>query len=334
MTTVAARWAVIIACVLLRGVTAETARAAESPKTESTTEQVARAAWWGDYQELQRLYDAAKASKERTSGGRYTSGEFVDGYARIFNGNNTDAYYADLEALTRQWAMDHPDSSMAQNLYARALYARAWFLRGGGFAYKVSPQAWGDFQKYIALAIDHLSQRAAVVKADTTTTIHLIMLERSAGASFAVQWAIAREGLRREPDNVDIYDQISLSALEKWGGNADRLEEIARYAATTPASDRAAEIYARVYLYAAFEYQGALFARTRADWSQMKAGFEQMLTRFPDPRLLNQYAYAACLAQDKAATREMLAKIGAKPMADQWDGQNALDTCTRWVRSE
>ncbi|MBS0448059.1 MAG: DUF4034 domain-containing protein [Proteobacteria bacterium] len=325
-----------IGCAVLLG----GACAGEAVQKEDMADQVASAAWWGDYDELQRLYDAAKASQERMPNGDYVAEQFIVGYARIFNNGekpNTDAYYAQVEKLTRQWALDHPASSMAQNMYARALYAHAWFVRGGSYAVDVEPQAWAGFKRYIGMAADHLLQHADVVKGDTTTTIYLVMIERAAGATFDFQWAIARDGLRREPDNWGIYTEMAVSALDKWGGTADQLDTVARYAASISTADRAHEIYTRVYLLAAQEYKGATFTKTKANWSELQQGFEAMLARDPGPDVLNSYARMACMAQDKARTRSLLARIGDRLLPQKWgggDGQRVLDVCAQWARSE
>jgi hypothetical protein len=332
-----ALWAV---CAFGCAVPAGRVMAAETAKAEDIADQVASAAWWGDYDELQRLYDAAKASRVRLPSGEYPSERFLQGYARIFNGAgsdtpNNDAFYAQIDKLTRQWASDHPTSAMAQNLYARALFAHAGFVRGGDYAAKVEPQAWAQFKKYLAQAANQLIQHADVVKGDTATTIYLIMIERAAGASFDVQWAIARDGLGREPDNWGIYDEMTQSALQKWGGTPDDLDTVARYAAaSTPASDRAREMYARVYLSAAYSYKSSLFAETKANWAEMRLGLDQLIARNPSAENLNRYAFGACMAQDKAQTKVLLAKLGDQAIPEQWNGQRTLDVCSQWAKSE
>lgn len=297
-------------------------------------DQVGDAAWWGDYRELQSLYDAARRSTERSIDGERPIEAFRRGFARIFNGNkNNDAFYTQMDALTGQWAAEHPEASMAHVLHARALYAHAWFLRGGGFASTVTPQAWSEFKRYLKMAEDHLARHSSVVMADSSTHLYLVMIGRSASRSFEAQWAIAQESYRVDPEDDAILAEMVISASPKWGGNAEQIERLARDAVRRTQAKRGLELYASVYLTAAYEYKAALFKATRADWPTMKQGFRDMLSRYPGPINVNRFAFVACLAQDKATTAELLDQIGDKPILRQWGDDGAYESCRRWARA-
>ncbi len=311
--------------------------AANSFRTEPFIEQVAGAAWWGDDDELQRLYDLARHSKERSADGERQLETFRRGYARIFDGDkNNDAYYTQLDALTGQWAAAHPQSSMAHDLHARALYAHAWFFRGGGYANQVTPQGWAEFKRYLTLAEDYLAAHSSVAMADSTTHLYLVMIERAAGRSFDAQWAIAQDSLRVDPDDEAIFAEMVTATLPKWGGNADQLERLARDALTRTQAKQGFEMYTRIYATAAYEYRAALFKDTRADWPTMRQGFRDMLSRYPDASNLNRFAFVSCLAQDKATTAELLDRIADKPIIYPWgggDGTRTYESCKRWART-
>ena len=313
------------------------AQAAKSVEGNALTDRVAEAAWWGDYDELERLYAVARNATEPSAGGAAQLELFRIGFARIFNGANNDAFYSQLDALTGRWAEDHPASSLAQNMYARALYAHAWFLRSGGYSSEVTPQAAAEFRRYLGLARDVLRKQVDVVKTDTTTNLYLIMIERSEGTSFDTQWAIAQDALRKDPKEEAVYYEMVTATLPKWGGNADELEVLVEHALRRTQATRGLEMYARIYLTAAYEYKGGLFQQTHADWPKMKQGLRDILSRHPDSYNLDRFAFAACLAQDKPTTLEMLDRLGDKRDPAQWgkgvEGVSFFDSCNRWARS-
>ena len=294
------------------------------------------AAWWGDFEEFDRLYRVARLSSERSSTGETQVALVRGGFVRIFNGDNNDAYYAQVAASTAQWVAAHPDSALAHAMHARALYARAWFIRGGDYVNQVMPQAMAGFTRVMRLAEKELADHSALVMQDSTAHLYLIMIERSLGASFDVQWAIAQDGLAKDKDNDAIYHELVISSLPKWGGNADQLEMIATDAVKRTRADRGLSMYADIYLHAAFIYRAALFRETQADWARIKQGFEDFLKQYPDPVIVNRYAFVACLAQDKATTKALLDRIGDRPETWQWggtDGVRAHQSCAEWAGS-
>jgi hypothetical protein len=308
------------------------ARAAETP--ESLYDQAVTAAWWGELDDLQKMYDRARKSTARSPDGERDLDMVRRGFARLFgNSEYNEAYHAQVDAITRQWAEANPQSSMAHVLHARALYAHAWFLRGGGYASEVTPQGWEGFRKYMAMAEGHLAKNAAVVMTDSSAHLYLVMIGRSLERSFEAQWAIAQESFRVDPEDDAILAELTISALPKWGGSANQIERVARDAVAKTQAKLGFERYAQVYMTAAYEFKGGLFNQTRADWPTMKQGFRDVLSRYPGPVPLNRFAYAACLAQDKVTAIELLERIGDKPVHFQWGGKAAYETCRRWART-
>ena len=312
----------------------------ENDEADSIEDRAMLALWWGDFAELERLYDKAKRSSSRTASGRVELALFRRGISRALNGSDNDAaiYFSQVESLTRQWVAEHPRSPLAHLLYARSLYARAWNYRGAGYASKVSPQAWADFRKYIRMAEEHLSCHSSVVISDSTTHIYLLMLGRSSGWSREQMWGIAQDGLRRNPDDDGIYEEMLFSLLPKWGGNAEAMDRVIQDAVERTKNARGLEMYARLYHFVATDISAELFTQTKADWKKVKAGFDDFVARHPHPLNLNAFAFLACLAQDKPVAADMLKQIGDSPLIKQWGGGSSgrahYESCKRWVRSE
>ena len=71
------------------------------------------------------------------------------------------------------------------------------------------------------------------------------------------------------------------------------------------------EMYARLYASLSYtDLKQSLFSAARVSWPQMKAGFEDRLSRFPHTDHRNMYAYFACMAKDRQALQEQLALMG------------------------
>jgi hypothetical protein len=309
-------------------------RAAEATP-QDLSEAVATASWWGDFDELERLYAKARNDPRPTATGVTQIDSFRYAFARMFRPGNSktrsEAFYSQLDSLTRQWATAHPDSTLAQAAYLRALYAHAWFVRGDGFSNTVTPQAMEEFRRYLRMALEHLARTERVALSDTTTHFYLVMITRSMGQPFETQWAVLQDALRRNPAEEGLYWELVWSTLPKWGGNAEQLERLAREAASHAAEGRKREMYARIYMTAGFEYGAGLFKETQADWAKIKPGLVDMVTRFPDPENLNRLGYIACLAQDKQTTAEYIDRIGDKPLLAEWYSTYA--PCKRWSQS-
>ena len=309
-------------------------RAADGTSAD-LADSVATASWWGDFDELERLYAKAKSDTQPSSTGLPQIDRFRIAFARMFRPGDSktrsEAFYSQLDSLTRQWATAHPASTLAQAAYLRALYAHAWFVRGDGFSSTVSPQAKEQFQRYLQMALEHLAKTEKIALTDTTTHYYLVMITRSMGQPFDTQWAVLQDALHRNPAEEGLYWELVWSTLPKWGGNAEQLERLAREAASHAAEGRRREMYARIYMTAGFEYGAGLFKETQADWAKIKPGLVDMVTRFPDPENVNRMGYIACLAQDKQTTAEDIERAGDKPLLAEWYSTYA--SCKRWSQS-
>ena len=94
-------------------------------------------------------------------------------------------------------------------------------------------------------------------------------------------------------------------------------------------------MYARIYWFASQrEFDNDLFRGSKAMWPKMKAGFDDVIRRYPDAWNLNHYAKFACLAGDRSKTREVLAKLPGEPIASAWEPASLLAECRRWSSSQ
>ena len=87
-------------------------------------------------------------------------------------------------------------------------------------------------------------------------------------------------------------------------------------------------MYALLYAnYADIEYDQP-FDSLEIPWPKMKAGFEDLIARYPTPWNLNSFARFACQAKDKEAFLKILPKLApvtVRPMA--WPSGYSLENC-------
>ena len=92
-------------------------------------------------------------------------------------------------------------------------------------------------------------------------------------------------------------------------------------------------MYARIYWYASqAQFDDDLFGKSMVDWPKMKAGFEDVISRYPDSWNINNYAKFACLAKDKNKTSELFKRIGDTVVIQAWT-RPLLEQCRSYAFS-
>jgi hypothetical protein len=315
------------------------ARADEASQQAEVKGQAAAAFRFGDFVQLDKLHREYQSGGARTPAGVIKLDLFRGGLEWVFRGpaGATERYFIELERLTLQWANEEPRSALAHILHAQALHSHAYFFRGTGLANTVPPDAWADFRRYSTLAADYMAKHADVVLADSSGHMLLITIGRSLGWSVDRVMAIAKDGLTKNPQDDDLRFNMLTTLLPKWQGNAVVLDRYINEVTEATRAERGLEFYARLYAAAASEhFEHALFEQSAADWPKMKAGFEDLLRRYPDAYTVNRLAYFACLARDKPVLLDRLEQIGRQPVLSRW-GRNpdrTFESCQRWARSQ
>ena len=147
---------------------------------------------------------------------------------------------------------------------------------------------------------------------------------------------VVSDGLARNPDDFRLYHYTLVYLLPKWRGSDSEVGAFIDSAARSTFERHGLEIYARLYSAAAQDqYKHRLFADSPVSWPKMKQGLEDWTSRFPTIWNLNIYAYFACLAKDKAATKVLLEKIGSARILDIWEpnSQVMLSTCQQFANA-
>jgi hypothetical protein len=329
---------VVLSVTLALAASGGVARAAEpvlSPVTVASRD----AFWAGDFDEIERQNAKFRQPGRIEPSGISQISLFRKGLYLVLNNkvDNAEAYHKELDILTLQWANEHPKSAFAHALHAESLVRHAWSYRGGGYVNDVPPEAWKDFEAYLRRAADYINAHAEVTLTDSYA--HEVLLEIGRGLGFRREQmlAIAEDGLKRNPDDTNLYFEVLGSLLPKWGGSPRMVDDFIKRA-TEQTRDRFGQgMYTRLYLTAADDQFGhLLFQNSYADWDKMKQGFEDLMARYPDsPSRLNSYAYMACLAKDKDTFLKQFAKIEKRIDRELWgtNPERSVEGCRRWATS-
>ena len=314
------------------------ARAQDTTATPKVPDLVETAFRYGDFAELERLYAIyGKPGVRSPLTGMERLTHFWMGVGKITDSNLrvTEIYYTQMDAMTSKWATEHPQSVLAQLLYAKSLSAHAWFFRGTGFADTVSPTSWAAFKKYLNLALDQLQRNAALAAKDSSWNRQVLDVGRGLGWNAQRLLPVFESGIAKNPDDDELYFDMQMSLLPKWGGD---LETVERFIATVDQrtrDKRGMEMYAR--LYANLSYQQVkllLFSSTQVSWPKMKSGFDDLLSRYPHSDHRNRYAYFACMANDREVLQEQIALIGDSFERIFWGSspERRFDECRAMVK--
>lgn len=328
-------------CAILILACATAGAATTDPAKDPIASQAESAMWWGDIDALERLYAQAQSSADVNAWNGRTAVQSVrSGLSEPFKYDDLNgAYFREFELTTARWADERPDSVLAQLIYARALYARAWHIRGGGYWATVPEPAKAEFQRLIAKAERHIADRAPMLMKDITTHIYLLMIGRSASWTPAQLRAIADHApMQTAVDRLAIHEEVATSLLPKWGGDWMLFAAYIDDAVRRAPKDEADELYAQLWSIAASNVQGNLFKLIRVDSSRVRQGFERLAARRSGPYSVNRLAYLACLAEDVEATRSALGRIDGAPMLRAWsgggaDGRQNYEACAQWAAS-
>jgi len=327
-----------VTCAAVPGPSWAETDAQKAKATNTLESQTYEAFMKGDFAPLHKDNERLRHGKHFRPDGASELDDFRVGLNRVIsiNVDNKERYLRELEALTLQWATEHPQSSLAHILHAKVLVAQAWSYRGGAYAHDVPPEALADFHKYLQRAAEYLKDHADAVMTDSSA--HDLLLGIGNGLDWDIETlkAIQQDGLKQNPYDIILYFDMVTPLLPKWHGNAKVLDKYIREATKQSQAEFGTGMYTRLYAKAAEDQYGhALFEDSLVDWATMKKGYEDMFARFPNsPERRNRYAYMACLAKDRPTLVALLAELGKKIDVSLWgpNPQSSLEACQRWAK--
>lgn len=299
----------------------------------------------GDYAKLDAWYTKALREDARMPSGVYRANRLVRSIG--FGGVSplppcakepcprvNDTFWVEHQQRAQAWLAQNPQSTLAAMTLASAYSKQAWAYRGGGYANTVRDEDMKKFQELNHEALRALFASAEYGRKDPNWWTQLLTYAQYGQVSRHDYAKLAQDAIAAFPKNHDIYFTISHSLLPQWGGSYKAIADLAAQAVANTKTDEGQTFYARIYwnVYGSLAHQSAaVFTRPDVDWTRIRAGFEDLVKRYPDNYNLNSYARLACVAaQDKKTTAAVLQRIGQDVVPDAWEGRNEYARCKSW----
>lgn len=279
-----------------------------------------------DFVALDKLATKLRTERSRTPSGVWNLTVFYGnlGYAIVGEKEkNSEAQWAAIESKLNRWVAAFPQSAMAPIALATAQKQHAWALRGSGYASTVTPEGWNGFASYMAIARNTLDVNKKISSDDPQWYIVMLDVALAQNWTRDQHWALYEEAVSKEPLHYQTYFVAAERFLPMWGGSMRQIQDFAADAVRRTTSTEGQGMYARIYWVAAGRMGGeAFFAESHrsAVWSQMKAGFEDVLKKYPADWNRNAYAKFACQAGDVDTFIAMTRSFNGTPMKDAWPG--------------
>ena len=288
-----------------------------------------------DYAKLEEASRAYRTEKSRTSSGLWNLTLFYAGIQEAIEaqtqGKEIEPAFRALDETVATWVRQYPESPSAHIAYSMVLLEHAWAYRGGGYASTVRPEAWAPFMKHVELARENLEKHKQVAAVDPRWYETMLTVARAQNWERSQFDCLLDEALTREPLFYQTYFLALEYLLPKWHGTTEDIEAFAQDATRRTARYEGKGMYARIYWFASqTQFADNIFGGSLANWSRMRDGFDDVIARYPDAWNVNNYAKFACLAQDKAKTRELLTRIAATPIQEAWS-PGLLRACSAWA---
>ncbi|MBL8288353.1 MAG: hypothetical protein JNL85_10260 [Rubrivivax sp.] len=322
----------LIAAILF--VSFGTARSSEQSERNEVKAAASVAYASGDLSDLIRQHTKySDFLRERTSSGASKMLLFFDGLSETTRTFGAEQLQTDI-ARTRQWTEAAREEPLPYILHASALLSYALYVRGGGYANTVPPQAWKTYTDYVNRATNFLLQSEGVASRSTSWHVWLLNAMRNAGAPPDAVLSLFEAGVARNPGDFRLYQFTLHYFLPKWYGNAQAVDSFILRATKAAPPEFGLEIYARLYSGAEQDQFGrTMYSQSLVDWERMKSGLTLWNRRFPTAWNKNIFAYHACIAGDKLVAKELLADIGSAPEWAIWqpNAQSTFLTCSQWA---
>ena len=238
-----------------------------------------------------------------------------------------------MEGRAIRWIKANPNSPTAHLVYAAALRKHGWWHRGNGYARDVAPEAWKPYREYIEQARLYLMERKEALAGDPRW--YAAMLRLATDQSWPAEdfSALLQEATELHPYYYDIYYEAIRYFSPKWNGNAELLDQMARFAITMTQDGEGDAIYARIYWSAAdVQFGHGIVARQPEVWATMRQGFSDMLNDFPDQWNIINFARYSCVAGDRQYAAKLFPAIDENLVDRAW-GKYGPDyrQCREWA---
>jgi membrane associated rhomboid family serine protease len=282
-----------------------------------------------EYASLESYFEQASTHLGDLPDGGSTLAGIVSGLDELFLYGEIDVQ--DMLGRTSDWRRSVADPLLADLVEAMLFEDSAWRVRGYGSAKEVSPQAWLQFGYRLEMAaagLSEIGERGARSPLWYQLSLHVGADQEQSKTQLR---ATFDRGIDKFPAYSPLYSAMLRILMPRWYGSYEDVDEFINVM-SNKSVPRDKILYARLYwMYDSMEHDDiSIFEDAKAAWGTVRAGFTEMLTRYPESNLmLNGFAKLACVAGDSeqyAALRPLVAK---RPASQAWSQKVTLASCDK-----
>ena len=281
----------------------------------------------GDFGKTERMLERALRSRKQLSDGTWTIQAMYEGLSGSLG---SDVRAAKVEQGLVAWRTAYPDSIHVRLAEAMYRTREAWNARGNEYASQVPKAAWERFHARLGNAratLDEIGPRA-----QDNPVWHWAMLRVAfaQGRPQQERAGLFAEAVRREPSFFGHYTEFARGLTPRWGGSVEEYRAFADAVVETTRATQGQSMYARLYpLLSYVESDRDPFKDVGIPWTDMRAGYDDLLKRHPDARReMHLYASFACRANDGKTYRALQPKLNARefPVAGAYSFEYCNET--------
>lgn len=322
-------------CLLALSLLGGSSFAHSQPK--GLTKETERALWFADRHALLQLSEQIRQEPGWDEDGvflrRLLRSEAMKSPVGHKNGTTQQAH-AEWVRLTKAWTEKHPESALMHFVHIEALIGQGFYFRGTTYANEVTDQGWINFKNSLAQAAEYAKKHESVLASDPDGYVALIDLGTYMDVEPETLMDLARRGAALNSDDHGAYHVVIKGLTPRWGGNAALVERWINEAVDKTEKTWGLSLYATLYTRAAeLEWGAGIFKNSFARWHRMNQGFKDLTAKYPSPNNLNDWAYFACMAQDRPTFLDVVDRIGDRWRSARWGHaqQATLDGCRAWA---
>jgi hypothetical protein len=281
----------------------------------------------GDFDKIDKMHAEFSQMNHRANDGTWMIQSFEWAFDALFYVQNVEANQKKFD----EWKAKVPDSKFRDVAQAAMWQRHAWSVRGGQVGSRVPDEAMEIFKEWMGNATKSLNAAGESGKSSPIWHWVALIVAGSSGQSDAEMDLIFKEATRRFPTYQPLYYTRMNYLLPQWGGNYAAVDKFILSSQRFTEKYDGRSFYAWLYLYIAKWQKADFFVDTKVTWPLLKAGFEDLVKRYPDNMNLNLFGTFACRARDRETTARVLQQLGANARLGFYSPGISVESCTRMI---
>lgn len=290
-----------------------------------------------DFAALNQLDDDYRLSQARLPDGRWKITFIYSYLSKLSNKvtNNINAKesvdaWQEKFRLVEQWLKATPEHPAPYIAKAELLIVYAWHARGSGWAKNVSNEQWQKFRSRIAQARKVLEYSSLVSGNHPNWFVKMEVIAKAQHWSEAEFTQLYDSAVALYPNYYFIHFAAASYFQPRWHGSKKALRQFVENAVAQSKAQEGLTLYARLYWSQLWALKDNTFAQGYAQWPQMKQGFDDIMTDYPDSKWnLNAFAFYACTAKDWQTTKQLISRLNNAPLLKIWGSTSKYQQCDK-----